>query len=231
VRARLHPDRFTITEGTVQVRTRHTPAFGVARLKLAPGEAVQADYASMIATSYGVVVDVRGRGGSRSKSFRAVFTAPAEGGWVDVAPALPGDVYTLELDGVNGWCVTRGCWLAAPATVRTDPQWQGFRNMFGAETGFVEHVSGVGALVLSACGTLDVVTLDQGELITVDPAYLLAYSELTQSRLRAVSQSMPQSVRTGEGLLLDFAGPGQLLIQTRNARAMGALLGASGNGR
>lgn len=215
----------------MQVRTRHTPAFGVARLLLAPGEAVQADYASMIATSYGVVVELRGRGGSRSKSVRAVFTAPAEGGWVDVAPALPGDVYTLELDGVNGWCVTRGCWLAAPATVRTDPQWQGFRNMFGAETGFVEHVSGVGALVLSACGTLDVVTLDQGELITVDPAYLLAYSEMTQSRLRAVSQSMPQSVRTGEGLLLDFAGPGQLLIQTRNARAMGALLGASGNGR
>jgi uncharacterized protein (AIM24 family) len=40
-----------------------------------------------------------------------------------------------------------------------------------------------------------------------------------------------QSVRTGEGLLLDFAGPGQLLIQTRNARAMAALLAASGNGR
>ena len=215
----------------MQVRTRHTPAFGVARLLLAPGEAVQADYASMIATSYGVVVDVRARGGSRSRSARAVFTAPAEGGWVDVAPALPGDVYTLELDGVNGWCVSRGCWLAAPATVRTDPQWSGFRNLFGAETGFVEHVSGVGALVLSACGTLDVVSLDQGELITVDPAYLLAYSELTQSRLRAVSQSMPQSVRTGEGLLLDFAGPGQLLIQTRNARAMTAALGASGNGR
>jgi uncharacterized protein (TIGR00266 family) len=221
----------TITEGTVQVRTRHTPAFGVARLLLAPGEAVQADYASMIATSYGIVVDARARGGSRSKSVRAVFTAPAEGGWVDVAPALPGDVYTVELDGVNGWCVSRGCWLAAPATVRTDPQWSGFRNLFGAETGFVEHVSGVGALVLSACGTLDVVTLDQGELITVDPAYLLAYSEMTQSRLRAVSQSMPQSVRTGEGLLLDFAGPGQLLIQTRNARAMSAALGASGNGR
>lgn len=215
----------------MQVRTRHTPAFGVARLLLAPGEAVQADYASMIATSYGVVVDVRARGGSRNRSARAVFTAPAEGGWVDVAPALPGDVYTLELDGVNGWCVSRGCWLAAPATVRTDPQWSGFRNLFGAETGFVEHVSGVGALVLSACGTLDVVSLEQGELITVDPAYLLAYSELTQSRLRAVSQSMPQSVRTGEGLLLDFAGPGQLLIQTRNARAMNAALGASGNGR
>jgi uncharacterized protein (TIGR00266 family) len=215
----------------VQVRTRHTPAFGVARLLMAPGEAVQADYASMLATSYGVVVDARPRTGSRGRNVRAVFTAPAEGGWVDVAPALPGDVYTLELDGMTGWCVSRGCWLAAPATVRTDAQWAGFRALFGAESGFVEHVSGTGALVLAACGSLDVVTLDQGELITVDPSYLLAYSEHTQSRLRAVSQSMPQSVRTGEGLLLDFAGPGQLLIQTRNARAVAAVLAASGNGR
>ncbi|MFI7676086.1 AIM24 family protein [Actinophytocola sp. NPDC049390] len=215
----------------MQVRTRHTPAFGVARLLLAPGEAVQADYAAMLATSYGVVVDVRGKASSRGRSVKAVFTAPAEGGWVDVAPALPGDVYTLELDGVNGWCVSRGGWLATPATVRTDPNWAGFRNLFGAEAGFVEHVSGVGTLVLAACGALDMVTLDQGELITVDPAYLLAYSEMTQSRLRAVSQSMHQSVRTGEGLLLDFAGPGQLLIQTRNPRAMAAHLPGPGNGR
>jgi uncharacterized protein (TIGR00266 family) len=216
---------------TVQVRTRHTPAFSVARLLLAPGEAVQADYSSMLATSYGVVVDVRPRGGSRSRSAQAVFTAPAEGGWVDVAPSLPGDVYTLELDGINGWCVSRGCWLAAPSTVRTDPAWPGFRNLFGAEHGFVEHVSGVGAMVISSCGSLDVVALGQGELITVDPTYLLAYSEHTQARLRAVSQSVHQSVRTGEGLLLDFAGPGQLLIQTRNPRSMAALLAASGTNR
>jgi uncharacterized protein (TIGR00266 family) len=223
---------FPITKGAlVQVRTRHTPAFSVARLLLAPGEAVQADHASLIATSYGVVVDVRPRGGSRGRTARAVFTAPAEGGWVDVAPTLPGDVYTIELDGVNGWCVSKGCWLAAPSTVRTDAQWAGFRNLFGAEQGFVEHVSGVGALVLAACGSLDVVALGQGELVTVDPSYLLAYSEHTQARLRAVSQSVHQSVRTGEGLLLDFAGPGQLLIQTRNARAMAALLSASGNSR
>lgn len=211
----------------MQVRTRHTPAFGVARLLLAPGEAVQADYAAMIATSYGMLV-VPSRGGARGRARRAVFTAPAEGGWVDVAPALPGDVHTLELDGIAGWCVTRGSWLAAAATVRADPQWPNFRNLFGAEVGFLEHVSGDGAVVLACCGSLDVVTLDGGEVITVDPSYLLAYSELTQSRLRAVSPSLPQSVRTGEGLLLDLAGPGQVLVQTRNARAMAAWLAASG---
>ncbi len=213
----------------MQVRTRHTPAFGVARLLLAPGEAVQADHAAMVASSYGVLV-APARGGSR-RARRAVFTAPAEGGWVDVAPALPGDVHVLELNGMAGWCVARGSWLAATATVRADPQWAGFRGLFGADAGFLEHVSGDGTVVLACCGTLDVLRLEAGEVVTVDPSYLLAYSELTQSRLRAVSPQLPQSVRTGEGLLLDFAGPGQLLVQTRNARAMAAWLATAAAGR
>jgi uncharacterized protein (TIGR00266 family) len=220
-----------MTEGwRVQVRTRHTPAFGVARLLLAPGEAVEADYASMLATSYGMLV-APARGGARGKVRRAVFTAPAEGGWVDVAPALPGDVHTLHLDGSSGWCVARGSRLAAAASVRADAQWPGLRSMFGADLGFLEHVSGDGAVVLACCGSLDVIPLEPGELVTVDPSYLLAYTAQTQARLRAVSPQLPQSVRTGEGLLLDFAGPGQLLVQTRNARAMASWLAGNGQSR
>jgi uncharacterized protein (AIM24 family) len=197
---------------SVQVRTRHTPAFGVARLMLAPGEAVQADYAAMVATSFGMLVEPSVRGGSRGRARATMFTAPAEGGWVDVAPARPGEVYTLELDGMSNWA------LATSATIHADPYWPGFRPLFGTEHGFVEHVSGVGSLVLACCGALDMVKLEAGELITIEPSYLLAYGEQTQSRLRAVSQSMPQSVRTGEGLLIDFAGPGELLTQTRSSR-------------
>lgn len=210
----------------MQVRTRHTPAFGVARLLLAPGEAALADYASMLATSFGVHIGTRGRSGSRGRRSRdAIFTAPAEGGWVDLAPSLPGEVHTMELDGMTGWCVSRGAWLAVASTIRADASWPGFGQLFGSENGFCEHYSGQGALVLSCCGALDVVNLDANEAITVDPSYLLAYSDLLQVRLRALSQSIPQSVRTGEGLLLDFAGPGQLLVQTRNAKTMSDQLG------
>jgi uncharacterized protein (AIM24 family) len=182
----------------------------------------------MLATSFGVLVETAG--GSRGKTRRAVFTAPAEGGWVDVAPALPGDVHTLQLDGMVGWCVARGSWLAATASVRAEAQWAGFRGLFGTDAGFLEHVAGDGALVLTCCGALDVVSLDARELVTVDPSYLLAYTDMTQVRLRAVNPQLPQSVRTGEGLLLDFAGPGQLLVQTRSARAVAAAL-TGGGGR
>jgi uncharacterized protein (AIM24 family) len=211
----------------LQVRTRHTPAFGVARLVLAPGESVQGDYDAMLATSFGVLVDVRPRGGARARAkgpHPAMFTAPPEGGWVDMAPALPGEVYTLELDGVTGWCVSRGSWLSASGTIRHDPAWPGFRPMFGAEHGFLEHVAGHGSLVLTSCGALDVVNLEAGEAITIAPGCLVAYTDGAQTRLRAVHQSIHQSMRTGEGLLLDFAGPGQVLTQTRKPQAMAAAL-------
>jgi uncharacterized protein (AIM24 family) len=206
----------------LQVRTRHTPAFGVARLLLAPGEAVQAEYDAMLSASFGVLIDMRPRG--RHKGYAAMFTAPPEGGWVDLAPSLPGEVYTLELEGVGGWCVARGSLLAASGMIRQDPGWPGFRPMFGAEQGFLEHMSGQGSVVLTSCGALDVVNLEPGAAITVTPGSLVAYTENVQSRLRAVSQSVNQSMRTGEGLLLDFAGPGQVLTQTRKPQAMAAAL-------
>ncbi|MFC0116278.1 AIM24 family protein [Kibdelosporangium aridum] len=209
----------------MQVRTRHTPAYGVARLLLAPGEAIQADYDALLSASYGVAIDVRPRGGGRSKRVQpTLFTAPPEGGWVDVAPSLPGEVYTLELEGITGWCVTRGSTLAASSTIQFDANWAPFRPMFGAEQGFLDHVSGQGSVVLSSCGALDVVNLEPGAAITVTPACVVAYTEGTQTRLRAISQSLPQSMRTGEGLLLDFAGPGQVLTQTRKPQAMIAAL-------
>jgi uncharacterized protein (AIM24 family) len=192
---------------------------------LAPGEVVQANYEALLSASFGVVIDVQPRGGARTKKGHpAVFTAPAEGGWVDVAPALPGEVYTLELEGVSGWCVARGSWLAASSMIRMDPAWPGFRPMFGAEQGFLEYISGQGALVLTSCGALDVVNLEAGAAITVSPASLVAYAETVQTRLRAVNQQLHQSMRTGEGLLMDVAGPGQVLTQTRKPSSMAAAL-------
>lgn len=214
----------------MQVRTRHTPAFGVARLMLGPDEAAAVELDTLVASSFGVRIEPRGRGGlrGRSRSGQAVVTAPADGGWVDVAPALPGEVSTLDLDLGAGWCVTRGALLARSATIRADPAWAGFHPLFGTEPGFLEHLSGTGAVVLACCGALDVISLEPGELVSVDPAYVLAYPQEIQMRLRAVDPSLPQSVRTGAGLMLDFAGPGGVLTQTRNARTLAASLTASG---
>ncbi|RZQ61780.1 AIM24 family protein [Amycolatopsis suaedae] len=196
----------------MRVHTRHTPAFGVARVTLNPGEGVQAEAETLLASSFGVT------SAQSRKGAPPVFTAPAEGGWVDLAPRDPGDVYPLELDGTTGWSVARGAVLARPATVRRDQHWPALQTLFGGDTGFLEHFSGAGPLVLTCAGPVEAFTLEQRELVTVTPGFLVAYPDTVQCRLRALDPAGPQSVRTGEGLALDFAGPGTVLVQARARR-------------
>ena len=199
----------------MRVHTRHTPGFGVARVLLAPGEAVQAVAETLLASSFNVAETNQNRG---RKGGRSVFTAPQEGGWVDLAPLGPGDVYPLELTGSTGWSVHREGVLARPSTVRVDQNWAPLQQLFGADSGFLEHYSGRGPLLLTAPGPVDSFDLGRGEIVTVRPDYLLAYPDTVQCRLRALDPSGPQSLRTGEGLVLDFAGPGTVLVQSRNRR-------------
>jgi len=224
----------------VQVQLRHNPSFAVARLLLAPGEPARVESGAMLATSYGVLVEARMQGGLLKSLARAAlggesffvstYTAPEHGGWVDVAPNLPGDVQVVELDGTVGWCITRGCWLASAAGVNLETQWGGFRNLFGGEGGFLVHAAGHGPVVVSCYGALDMVTLQPGELVTVDTGHVVAYADSVQSRIRPVSQGMLQSMKSGEGLVFDFAGPGSVLTQTRNPRGLVGWLQANGLG-
>ncbi|MFF5989829.1 AIM24 family protein [Prauserella flavalba] len=193
----------------MQVHTRHTPAFGVARIVLSQGEAVQADAETLLANSFGVTETRPGRKGP------SIFTAPAGGGWLDLAPGHAGDIYPLEFSGRSGWSVALDKVLARPATVKRDQPWPALQALFGGDTGFLEHFSGTGQLVLACKGPVDALTLEAGEVITVRPAYLVAYPDAIQVRLRAVDPAAQQSVRTGEGLALDFAGPGTVLVQAR----------------
>lgn len=201
----------------MQVRTRHTPTFGVARLVLAPGEPVLVERSAVLATSYGVSVESKAKAPGLTA---ATCTAGTEGGWVDVAPPLPGDLHVIELDGTTGWCVSRNSWLASAATARLDPTAPPVRALHGGDHGFLSYAFGTGPLVLSCYGTLDVITLEAGELVTVSTGHVVAFAGTLQSRLRAVSPDVPQSVRNGEGLVLDFAGPGLVLTRTRSPHGL-----------
>src|SRR5262249_22929575 len=132
------------------------------------------------------------------------YTAPAQGGWVDVAPALPGDLHVIQLTAPGGWCLTRGSWLAWDTGVELQAQWGGFRSLFGGERGFLEHAAGSGRVVLCCYGALELLHLEPGEYVTVDTGHVVGYPDTVQSRVRPLSQGMTQSMRNGEGLVFDF---------------------------
>jgi uncharacterized protein (TIGR00266 family) len=213
----------------MQVQIRHQPSFAVG-LMLGPGERAQVESGAMMATSYSVQVQAPAQGGIMKGLGRAVlggesffvstYTGLQNGGWVDVAANLPGDMQVINLDGRVGWCVTKGAWIASSLGAHTETKWAGFGNLFGGEGGFLTHTTGHGPLVVAWYGALEAVTLQKGEVVTIDSGHVVAYAGTVQSQTRMMSTGVWPTVKNGEGLVFHFAGPGQVLTQTRNPAAL-----------
>lgn len=215
----------------MQVQVRHQPSFAVARCLLAPGEPVRVESGAMLATSWGVQLEASMQGGmfgglkraalGGESLFVTTYTAPQGGGWVDVAANLPGDVVTVSVTPERPFFITRGCWIANSHGVEIQTRWGGAQNLFGGEGGFVIQATGQGDVVLGAYGAVDTLDLAPGEAVTVDSGHVVAYDAGVQSRLRrAVEGRSIQSLTSGEGFVFDFAGPGRVMIQARNPRAL-----------
>ena len=153
--------------------------------------------------------------------FVSTYTAPAEGGWVDVAAKLPGDVKIIDLDGSTSWVIERGNWLASAASVELDTKWQGFKMLVGGEGGFMAHVSGTGKVAVASYGAIETITLGAGEQVVVDTNHMLAFADTVSYELtRAVEGKSIQSVKSGEGFVFRFTGPGEIWTQTRNQQQL-----------
>jgi uncharacterized protein (TIGR00266 family) len=117
--------------------------------------------------------------------------------------------------------ITRGCWIANAHGVDMQTRWGGSQNLFGGEGGFVLQATGQGEVVLGSYGAVDTLDLGPGEAVTIDSGHVVAYDAGVQSRLRrAVEGRSVQSLKSGEGFVFDFTGPGRVMIQTRSLRAL-----------
>ena len=228
----------------MQITTRHTPAFGVARLQLASNESVKVEAGAMMAMSAGVELRAKAEGGVFKSLKRAAlggesffvttYTAPSQGGFVDVAARLPGDLSAFDVTSGAGWIIQKGSWLASANGVNTDAKWGGFTNMFGSEGGFMVHASGEGQILVGCYGALESWDLGPGEVVTVDTGHMVAYQESVKMQLREVTGGLVQSFKSGEGIVFDFVGPGRVYTQTRNPNELlgwlSAALGTGGAG-
>jgi uncharacterized protein (TIGR00266 family) len=208
----------------MNVEIRHAPSFAVARANLESGEAIRAEAGSMMATSAGVAVEARATGGIMKSLKRSMlggesffvtsYTAPQQGGWVDCAARLPGDCIVVDVDGALN--ISRGSYLCSAAGIEIDTKWGGFKSLVGGEGGFLVRATGQGPVVLACYGALDVLDLAAGESLVLDSGHMVAYSDGTQYELRKVAGGMIQSLKSGEGFVFEFAGPGRVWTQSRN---------------
>lgn len=223
----------------MRVDLRHNPSWTVARCILAPGEQMKAESGAMYAHSAGISIEAKVEGGLMAglrrsvlggeSMFMTTYTAPHHGGWVDVAANLPGDAITIDLEpGQDRFLLTKGCWLANSAGVGIDTKWGGARNLFGGEGGFLVEATGHGVVVASCFGALDVIDLEAGEQVVVDTGHVVAYAPTIAYNIRrAVQGRSIQSMKSGEGFVFEFTGPGRVLTQSRNPSGLLSYIGAN----
>lgn len=209
----------------MQITTRQGPAFGVARIELGGGERVRVEAGAMMMMSDGVEVESKMQGGffrslkraalGGESFFLTTIEAPPQGGFVDVAARLPGDILAIDI-ATGSLVISKGAWIASPESVELDTGWGGFKNLFGSEGGFVVHATGAGQVVVASYGAVELWTLQAGQTMIVDTGHMVAYDDSVDMSLHKVTGGLVQSAKSGEGLVFRFTGPGRVLTQTRN---------------
>lgn len=71
--------------------------------------------------------------------------------------------------------------------------------------------------MIGCYGAMESVRLGVGERLVLDSGHMVAYDEgITMTLRRAVEGRSIQSMKSGEGFVFEFEGPGEVLTQTRN---------------
>jgi len=58
--------------------------------------------------------------------------------------------------------------------------------------------------------------------VTIDSGHVVAFDPSTTSQIRKVAGGVIQTLKSGEGFVFDFTGPGWVMTQSRNPAALQA---------
>lgn len=208
-------------------------AFALAVVKLQAEAAIHAEAGAMVSMSANVDLHSEMKGGvfgalkravGGESAFVSTFTSRGGPGEVTFAPGAPGDVAGIEMQGQT-FMVQSSSYLAGDMSLDVDTKFGGAKSFFGGEGLFVLQISGTGLLLVSSFGAIHRKTLRPGEQYVVDTGHLVAWEGHMQYNLRKAAKSgFFRSFLSGEGMVAEFNGPGEILIQTRNLAAFAGLL-------
>jgi uncharacterized protein (TIGR00266 family) len=225
----------------MEIQIRHQPSFSVARCLLGPSEQLRAESGAMMAMAADTHIDAKAEGGVMKSLKRAALggesifmttlTAGPGGGWVDLAANLPGDLQEVDVVEGRPWLLSKTAFLGAEQGVGLDTKLQGMKMFAGGEGAFLMEAMGQGKLIVSAYGAIDRFHLAEGQTVVVDSDHFVACEMSVQYTLtRAAQGGYMASLKSGEGLVFQFTGPGELMMQSRAPQGLVAWLAAHGLG-
>jgi uncharacterized protein (TIGR00266 family) len=211
----------------------HQGSFALAVVNLQQEQSISAEAGAMVSMSANVDLNSELKGGvfgalkravGGESAFVSTFTARNGAGEVTLAPGAPGDVAGIEMNNQT-FMVQSSSYLAGDTSLQVDTKFGNTKSWLGGEGLFLLHITGTGLLLVSSFGAIHRKTLRPGEQYVVDTGHLVAWEGQMQYNLRkAAKGGFFKSFLSGEGLVAEFTGPGEILIQTRNLRAFAGLL-------
>ncbi len=206
-------------------KIQERPAFSVVTIYLRPEESILAESGAMVAMSSNIDLQSQVKGGvmgalkravTSESLFQSTFTAKGVPGEVMLAPSMPGDVMALTLNNQT-FLVQSSSWLASDMTMQLDTKWGGMKTFFSREGLFMIRATGSGRLFVCCFGAILKKTLAAGEQYVVDTGHIVAFEESIQYTLKKASAAgWFRSMASGEGIVAEYTGPGDLFLQTRS---------------
>ncbi|MBU0495274.1 MAG: TIGR00266 family protein [Chloroflexi bacterium] len=216
----------------MQVEILYRPSYSLARVTLGGNETIRAEGGAMVSMSASVTLETKATGGILKSLARSVlggesffmntYRAPADGGEITLAPALPGDIVARPIQN-ESFMVQSGAYLASDESVNVDTKWGGAKTFFASEGLIMLRCSGTGMVLFSSYGAIHEKDLAAGETYTVDTGHLVAFTEGIGFKVRSVG-GIKSTLFSGEGLVVDLTGPGKAFLQTRSQDAFLAWL-------
>lgn len=204
----------------------------LARVELAAGQSLNAGPDALVARSEHVEEKPQKPRGAFAALRRAVargpsvstYTALGGAGELLLAPAVPGELAAVEMEG-RPLLVHSSAWLACEPTVALDEEFSGFGGLLSAGGLSFIRLSGSGVALLSFCGALVRRPLPALGRYLVDIDYLAAFD--ARLPFEVLSRRDGATIRSrvwGEAHMVALRGPGEVWLQTRGLKSLGEAL-------
>jgi uncharacterized protein (TIGR00266 family) len=213
---------------TVKYEIRYQPSYAILDVHLEKGDTITAEAGSMIYMNPAIQVKTRMRekgilgtlglmvlGGQ--SFFVNDYSAAKEPGRAGFVSAPIGDIDTFDIGPDHGYIIQKSAYIASTPGVDLDVKWEGFRKGLFGQGIFMIKVTGTGKIFINTFGAIDKHTLEAGETLIVDNFHLVAFSDSCAYRVREFV-GIKETILSGEGLVTEITGPGDVYLQTKNLR-------------
>ncbi len=215
----------------MEYEIKNRPAYPMLVVSLGAGEKITAEAGALVYMTPNVQLETRMRSGIlRSlkvsvlggQSFFVNDYFVKNGlGEIGFVAAPTGDIEVFELMG-NGYVLQSSAYIASTSGIALDTEWQGFKGIF-AQGLFMVKAAGSGKLFINVFGAIEKKVLKAGEHLIVDNFHLVAFSDTCRYSIKKVG-GLKSTILSGEGLVVDIEGPGEVHLQTKSVRELVAWL-------